>query len=88
MTSASHQEQPSRYYFHAAMIGYNFGLIGSAVALFHTKKPQPALLYICPVMVIVYLCAAFLKHETLQMLCYDEDEELSKFEIKTQKAQQ
>jgi len=36
-------------------------------------------------MVIFYLMAAFLKRETIDMICYDEDNELKKFEIKAKK---
>lgn len=85
VTTQSVLEQPSRYYFYSSLAGYNLGLIGSAIALDVTKLPQPALLYICPIMIFTYLGAAFLKHETLEMLFYDEDVELKKFEVKGKK---
>ena len=85
-TSTSGQEATSSYYFFASMLGYNLGLIGSVLALSWTRTPQPALLYICPVMVLTYLGAAFLKRETKDMILYDEDVEIAKIEIKTKKS--
>lgn len=45
-------------------------------ALSITHRPQPALLYILPCMLIIYLTAAFLRREFLKMVNYDEDSEL------------
>lgn len=70
-----------RYYFISSLLGFCFGMIATIIALNVTKDPQPALLYILPVMVIFYLGAAFLKKEFLKMIFYDEDEEITKFEI-------
>lgn len=75
-----------RYYFISSLVGFCFGMIATIIALNVTKDPQPALLYILPVMIIFYLGAAFLKREFKQMLQYDEDEEITKFEISLKKS--
>ena len=70
------QNQEQRYYFINSLIGYNLGMFATYLAMSATLKPQPALLYICPTMLAVYLGGAFLRREALKMLSYDEDEAL------------
>ena len=49
------------------MIGFNLGMFVTIFAMHYTKNPQPALLYILPVMVLSFLGGAFMRKETLKM---------------------
>ena len=64
------------------MLSYNTGLVVTTVAMAFTKLPQPALLYILPTMTLFYIGGAFMRRETIEMLWYDEDTLLQKFEVK------
>ena len=75
------EQQMNRYYFLSSLVSFSFGMVVTIIALNITSNPQPALLYILPAMVLFYIGAAFLKKETIKMIFYDEDEEISKFEI-------
>mgnify|MGYP001272571904 CR=1 FL=1 len=48
----------------------------------YTKNPQPALLYILPVMVVSFLGGGFMRKETIKMAFYNEEVLLKQFEVK------
>ena len=73
--------EPERFYFKTSMISYNVGLFFRIMAMAVTHLPQPALLYILPAMTILYLTAAFIRRETVEMMWYDEDLLIQKFEV-------
>lgn len=63
------------------MVSYNVGFIVTTLAMSLTGKPQPALLYLLPTMVVFYLGAAFIRKETIRMIKYDEDREIALVEL-------
>jgi len=54
-------------------VGFFFGLMATFLSMQYYNRDQPALLYILPAMLIVYLVAAFGRLEFVKMLFYDED---------------
>ena len=71
------QEEMVGVYFHQALIGYIVGLAITYMALTAFQTAQPALLYILPTQLAMYLLAAFIRRDFWRMLNYDEDAELS-----------
>lgn len=55
------------------LIGYNIGITVTMAAMHISGTAQPALLYILPTMVVIYIGGAWVRKETLKMLKYDED---------------
>ena len=49
------------------------------------ERPQPALIYILPAILVFYIGAAFLKKETIKMVLYDEDKAQFKIKFKEEK---
>lgn len=65
------------FYFNTSMFGYFIGMACTYAAMNHFSSPQPALLYILPAQLVIYVLGAFGRKETLKMLNYDEDKELN-----------
>ncbi|CDW78781.1 signal peptide peptidase [Stylonychia lemnae] len=64
------------FYFNASLIGFFIGLAMTYSAMQLLKTAQPALLYILPAQLGIYLLASFGRKEFLKMIAYDEDKEL------------
>lgn len=73
------------YYFWNTMIGYNLGMFVTIFVMNYTKNPQPALLYILPVMILSYLGGGFMRKEAIKMAIYNEADLLKQFEVKIKK---
>jgi minor histocompatibility antigen H13 len=67
------EKEMTQYYFNQSLIGYFLGMTVTYGALSVYQTAQPALLYILPTMLIVYLGAAYIKREFIKMISYDED---------------
>lgn len=61
------------FYFNVSLVGYFLGLLLTVAALIITQNSQPALLYILPSQIVIYLMAAFGRKEFIKMIKYDED---------------
>jgi len=66
------------------MIGFNLGMFVTVFVMNYTKNPQPALLYILPVMMVSYLGGGFMRKETIKMAFYNEEDLLKQFVVKVQ----
>ena len=64
------------FYFNASLFAFFIGLAVTYAAMQILQIPQPALLYILPAQVLVYLAASFGRKEFLKMINYEEDAEL------------
>jgi minor histocompatibility antigen H13 len=71
------EKEMQKFYFNQSLIGYILGMIATYSALTIFQTAQPALLYILPCQIVIYLLAAFLRKELTKMIHYDEDNELN-----------
>lgn len=72
-------------YFHSAFIGYVVGLIITFIALHVSQHPQPALLYLSPMGILVPLTRAWLYGEVKELFEYGEGANEEKEEEETPK---
>ena len=61
------------FYLNASLCGYALGLLITFMSMHYFGTAQPALLYILPTMILVYLFGAFGRKEFIKMIMYDED---------------
>jgi minor histocompatibility antigen H13 len=71
------EKEMSGVYFHQSLIGYIVGIAATFMVMISFQTAQPALLYILPTQLCMYLLAAFLRRDFSKMLHYDEDIELA-----------
>lgn len=70
------EQEMTCFYFYQSLASYFIGLVATYGALSVYKTAQPALLYILPCQLIIYLASAFIRRELSRMITYDEDVEL------------
>ncbi|KAG7846912.1 hypothetical protein KL941_002705 [Ogataea angusta] len=79
-TEFHHLQRFDKPYFHSALIGYTIGLISTVTVLHAFNRAQPALLYLCPSIILSTLSTALFRGELKSLWDYSEAEKTTTIE--------
>ncbi|ESW96309.1 hypothetical protein KL918_000261 [Ogataea parapolymorpha] len=79
-TEFHHLQKIDKPYFYSALIGYTIGLISTVTVLHVFNRAQPALLYLCPSIILSTISTALYRGELKGLWEYNEEERTTAFE--------